>query len=64
MGSVFPDANGILLVNYLEKDKTTIGEYCSNLLDGLSSQEKTWFEEGKNYFSSPVLKGQKDSLMM
>ena len=32
MASVFWDAEGILFIDYLEKDKTITGEYYSNLL--------------------------------
>jgi hypothetical protein len=32
MASVFWNAEGILFNDYLEKGKTIIGEYCSNLL--------------------------------
>lgn len=35
MASVFWDAKGILLIDYLEKGKTITGQYYSNLLDQL-----------------------------
>ena len=35
MASVFWDAKGILLIDYLEKGRTITGEYYSNLLDQL-----------------------------
>lgn len=38
MASVFWDAKGILLVDYLEKGKTVTGEYYVNLLDRLDEE--------------------------
>jgi histone-lysine N-methyltransferase SETMAR len=38
MASVFWDAKGILFINYLEKGKTIIGEYYSNLLTRLDEK--------------------------
>jgi Transposase. len=35
MASVFWDAKGILLIDYLEKGRTIAGEYYCNLLDKL-----------------------------
>lgn len=35
MASVFWDAKGILLIDYLEKGRTITGEYYSNLYDQL-----------------------------
>jgi histone-lysine N-methyltransferase SETMAR len=42
MASVFWDAKGILLIDYLEKGRTITGEYYANLLDQLDAkiQEK------------------------
>jgi hypothetical protein len=40
MASVFWDAEGILFIDYLEKDKTINGEYYSNLLTRLEICEK------------------------
>jgi hypothetical protein len=41
MASVFWDAEGILYIDYLEKDKAITGEYYSNLLTRLD--EKSFF---------------------
>jgi len=38
MASVFWDAEGILFIDYLEKGKTIIGEYYSNLLTRLDNK--------------------------
>jgi hypothetical protein len=38
MASVFWDAEGILFIDYLEKDKTITGEYYSNLLTRLDKK--------------------------
>lgn len=38
MASVFWDAKGILLIDYLEKGKTITGEYYANLLDRLDEE--------------------------
>jgi hypothetical protein len=38
MASVFWDAEGILFIDYLEKGKTLIGEYYSNLLTRLDEK--------------------------
>jgi hypothetical protein len=38
MASVFWDAEGILYIDYLEKGKTIIGEYYSNLLPRLDKK--------------------------
>jgi len=50
MASVFWDAEGILFIHYLEKGKTIIGEYYSNLLTRLDEQiheKRTWFAKKK-----------------
>ena len=49
MGSVFWDANGILLFDYLEKGKTITGKYYYNLLELLNVKicEEAWLEEEK-----------------
>ena len=39
MASVFWDAEGILFIDYLEKGKTIIGEYYSNLLTRLDEKK-------------------------
>jgi hypothetical protein len=38
MASVFWDAEGILFIDYLEKDKTITGKYYSNLLTRLEEK--------------------------
>jgi hypothetical protein len=38
MASVLWDAEGILFIDYLEKGKTIIGEYYSNLLTRLDEK--------------------------
>ena len=38
MASVFGDAEGILFIDFLEKGKTTIGEYYYNLLTRLDEK--------------------------
>ena len=38
MASVFGDAEGILFIDFLEKGKTTNGEYYSNLLTRLDKK--------------------------
>lgn len=38
LASIFWDAQGILLVDYLQSDKTTTGEYYSNLIDRLDTK--------------------------
>jgi hypothetical protein len=38
MASVFWDAEGFLFIDYLEKGKTIMGEYCSNLLTRLDEK--------------------------
>lgn len=40
MASVFWDAKGILLIDYLQTGKTIVGEYYSNLLDKLNTKIK------------------------
>jgi hypothetical protein len=50
MASVFWDAEGILLIDYLEKGKTITGEYYSNLLTKLVEKirkERTDLEKKK-----------------
>jgi hypothetical protein len=54
MASVFWDAEGILFIDYLEKGKTIIGEYYSNLLTRLDEKicEKKPSLQKKNHLSS------------
>jgi hypothetical protein len=46
MASVFWDAEGVLFIDYLEKGKTIIGEYYSNLL----TKQKKKFMRKKTRF--------------
>jgi histone-lysine N-methyltransferase SETMAR len=54
MALVFWDAEGILLIDYLEKGKIITGEYYFNLLTRLDGKkrEKTQFAKEKNRLSS------------
>jgi hypothetical protein len=40
MASVFWDAEGVLIIDYLEKGKTITGEYYSNLLTRLDKKNR------------------------
>ena len=43
MGSIFWDAHSIIFIDYFEKGKAIIGEYCVTLLDQLNEEiEKKW----------------------
>ena len=53
MASIFWDAKGVLLIDYLEKGKTINSEYYCNLLDQLDKnirEKKTRFTEEKQSF--------------
>jgi hypothetical protein len=55
MASVFWDAEGILFIDYLEKDKTITREYYSNLLTRLEEKirdNRPSLQKGKNHLSS------------
>jgi len=55
MTSVFWDAECILFIDYLEKGKTIIGEYYSNLLtrlDGKIHEKRPGLQKEKNHLSS------------
>ena len=55
MASVFWDAEGILFIDYLEKDKTITGEYYSNLLsrpDGKIREKSPGLQKKKNHLLS------------
>lgn len=55
MASVFWDAKGILLIDYLEKGKTIMGEYYACLLDKLDEkirEKRPGLAKKKNLVSS------------
>jgi hypothetical protein len=55
MASVFWDAEGILFIDYAEKDKTITGEYYSNLLTKIKKkncEKKKEKKKKKNYQNS------------
>jgi hypothetical protein len=55
MVSVFWDAEGILYIDYFEKDKTITGEYYSNLLTRLNKknrEKRPGLQKEKNHLSS------------
>lgn len=60
MASVFWDAKGILLIDFLENGKTIIGEYYCSLLDQLDAmtrKKKTCLSEEENSLLSRQCSG-------